>query len=592
MEKIFTHKTTVKETINYTRIILYLCLFVFFFVWFSLLLSMTAQAASLSFSPSSGSYFVGQTFPLEVYVSSPEQSMNAISGVISFPKDKLEVASVSKTGSIIDLWVQEPAFSNTAGTITFEGIVLNPGFTGSVGKIITINFRTKLVGSASLIFSSGSVLANDGKGTNILSNLNGGVYVLEPKSEKSVSPVSTGTPAAPVIFSSTHLDENEWYSNNDPEFTWELPSDVTGMSLLLNQSSTTNPGKVSEGVMESKKYEDVEDGAWYFHIRFRNQYGWGEILHRKVLIDTVPPNIFKIIVDKKGDLTNPSPVLYFESADDTSGIKYYEVEIDREKRIIAALEPAAIVDIRKNPFQMPLLTPGTHEVEVKAFDQAENFSLTETDIEITPIETPEITKIPLSVGAGDILKIEGKALPGVTVRIYLQKGGEEPILEKVKTDSEGNFVLSYDKMLPKGDYLVWAQAEDEKGALSNSTKKYSLEAGLPPLLKFGKIAIDYLTVIITLVILIIGALVVIFYGWYRISLWRKKVRTETKEVSQAVNGAFWALREEVQGQIEYLDGKPGLTKAESKVRDKLKEALDISEEFVCREIKDIEKELK
>ena len=44
--------------------------------------------------------------------------------------------------------------------------------------------------------------------------------------------------------------------------------------------------------------------------------------------------------------------------------------------------------------------------------------------------------------------------------------------------------------------------------------------------------------------------------------------------------------------IEYLDGKPGITKDERQVRDKLKEALDISEEFISKEIKDVEKELE
>ena len=105
-------------------------------------------------------------------------------------------------------------------------------------------------------------------------------------------------------------------------------------------------------------------------------------------------------------------------------------------------------------------------------------------------------------------------------------------------------------------------------------------------------SIDYLTIMVTLIVLIVAAIIVIFYGWYRISLWRKRVRAETKEVSQSVLNAFKALREEVEEQIEYLDGKPGLTKSERAVRDKLKEALDISEQFIGKELKDVEKELE
>jgi len=126
-------------------------------IWLSLFLGLIPfgiEAATLSFSPSSGSYAVGNSISVNVFISNSDQSMNAASGVVSFPSDKLEVVSVSKTGSIFTLWVQEPSFSNSAGTVTFEGIVLNPGFMGANGKAITINFKVKAAGVAVLNFSS------------------------------------------------------------------------------------------------------------------------------------------------------------------------------------------------------------------------------------------------------------------------------------------------------------------------------------------------------------------------------------------------------------------------------------------------------
>ena len=62
-----------------------------------------ASAASLYFSPSSGSYTVGSTLSVNIYVASADQAINAASGVISFPSDKLEVVSLSKSGSIFSL---------------------------------------------------------------------------------------------------------------------------------------------------------------------------------------------------------------------------------------------------------------------------------------------------------------------------------------------------------------------------------------------------------------------------------------------------------------------------------------------------------
>ena len=63
----------------------------------------TVRAASLYLSPSSGSHAVNQSFSVGIYASSDE-AMNASSGVLSFPTDKLQVVSVSKSGSIFSLF--------------------------------------------------------------------------------------------------------------------------------------------------------------------------------------------------------------------------------------------------------------------------------------------------------------------------------------------------------------------------------------------------------------------------------------------------------------------------------------------------------
>ena len=52
------------------------------------------------------------------------------------------------------------------------------------------------------------------------------------------------------------------------------------------------------------------------------------------------------------------------------------------------------------------------------------------------------------------------------------------------------------------------------------------------------------------------------------------------------------MRDEVEEQIVMLDRRPGLTKEEKAIRDKLQEALDISEKFISKEIRDVEKELE
>ncbi len=73
--------------------------------------------ASLYFSPSSGKKVVGDTFAVAVRVNTAGNSINAAEGSVVFAPDKIQVVSVSKTGSIFSLWATEPTFSNADGTV-------------------------------------------------------------------------------------------------------------------------------------------------------------------------------------------------------------------------------------------------------------------------------------------------------------------------------------------------------------------------------------------------------------------------------------------------------------------------------------------
>jgi hypothetical protein len=110
-------------------------------------------AADLYILPSSKDLNVGDTLNIAVYVDSLDQAMNAVSFRISYPEDLLRFVSLSKTGTIINLWVQEPKGGN--GEVFAEGVVLNPGFAGTRGKILNITFKALNSGKADLSFVSG-----------------------------------------------------------------------------------------------------------------------------------------------------------------------------------------------------------------------------------------------------------------------------------------------------------------------------------------------------------------------------------------------------------------------------------------------------
>jgi len=567
----------------------------------SLVEPVRAGGASLYLSPSSGTYTIGDSFSVKVKVNSNGQEINAAEGTLIFNPAELQVVKVSKSDSIFGLWTTEPNFSNSLGNIVFGGGTPD-NFTGSSGTIITIAFKAKTIASAQVNFSSGSVLAADGKGTNVLGNIIGGVYTLKvkitippseevpPESEYIPPSAPGGVPFAPVVFSSTHSEPDKWYSNNNPEFSWKVPSDITAVNLLINKIPTSLPTVLYDIPITEKKIEDLEDGVWYFHIRFKNDQGWGGILHRKVLIDTEKPQLFETKIDNEGDSTNPTPILHFKAIDYISGIKYYEVKIGEEEDVIPVKVAKSVVS---NPYDMPPQSPGKHTVIIKAVDAANNETLSALDIIIEPLEIPLFTDYPKTLFEGDILFIQGTSkYSDAIVTIFVKKEGEEPITGNVKTDDEGNWIFTHPKSLDKGTYQVWAKITDGRGAQSNLTEKATIAVSLPAIIKFGEIAIDYLAVIITLVALIVVLILIILYARYQVALWKRRIRKETKDVETVLRAAFKTLREEIEKEIEYFDKKSGLTKREKEVRDKLKDALKISEEFISKEVEDIKKQLK
>ncbi len=167
----------------------------FLLILASLFTACSTYAATLNVTAPSSSYSVGGSFTVTIVASSPEQALNAVDGTMSFPQDKLEVTSLSKEGSILSLWTEEPSYSNGAGNVNFSGVALNPGYTGSNGKVLKVNFKVKRGGNAAIVFSSGSILANDGQGTNILTSLNSKQFTLgEAVPVKSTDPVVTTKP--------------------------------------------------------------------------------------------------------------------------------------------------------------------------------------------------------------------------------------------------------------------------------------------------------------------------------------------------------------------------------------------------------------
>ena len=384
----------------------------------------TLRAATIYFSPTSSSPKVNSIFSVNIIAGSTDQAMNAASGIVSFPPDKLEVVSLSRSNSVFNLWVQEPSFSNTAGTINFEGIILNPGFLGSAGTVFTATFRTKRAGIAVLTLSSGSVLANDGLGTDILSTLGNAKISIQSNATATPQPQeqdsSSLDESGPKITSTTHQNTNKWYTNSNPEFSWSVPSNVTAVQTLVGSRPKSKPIVLYKPPISLKLIEDMPDGVWYFHLRFRDASGWGETAHFKFNIDTKKPESFEIREVQRKDYTNPRVKFIFDAEDETSGIDHYEVNIDGKDQGIWE-------DDGSYTYVTNILEPGSHTLIAKAIDGAGNGRSNSIEFVIEPLSAPIIEEYPRELETGETLIVSGDAIyKNVQVSILLQRGKDEP----------------------------------------------------------------------------------------------------------------------------------------------------------------------
>lgn len=172
-----------------------------------LLFPAGASAADLSFGGPS-SVTVGSAISIPIVVSSSDLAINAISAEVSFPSDMFTIRSVKKS-SLISFWTHEPAYSPEAGTASVEGVIFNPGWTGSSATVATLVLVPKRVGTGEISFTHASVLANDGQGTEVIKSSSGKTITVNPEpaqvpAAKPVVPapapeIATSSPATTTV---------------------------------------------------------------------------------------------------------------------------------------------------------------------------------------------------------------------------------------------------------------------------------------------------------------------------------------------------------------------------------------------------------
>ena len=545
-----------------------------------------ASAATMAVTPSTGVYTAGSTFNVSVIVNTGGKPINAAEATLKFNPQELSVVSVNKVGSIFNLWVTEPTFSNSAGTINFSG-GLPSGYTGSSGTVFNVTFRTTNASTARVSLTGGSVLANDGKGTNILSGMSGGTYTVQaattqPAQEVIVEYVPpVNTPAAPKITSQTHGDPNAWYNETNATLNWSLPAGVTSVRTSLNNSPTSIPTKVYDSPIRTITLNDLDEGVSYFHIQFKNADGWGKVTHYRLAIDTEKPSAFEISLPEDADLTNPVQTLSLKAEDSTSGVNKYKVKIDDN-------EPFEFIDEEdKKMVTLPELEPGYHSVIIEAFDKAGNSLISTFSFTIEAFERPIFTDYPDTINEEVIPVIKGKTRPNSTVEVTVTKVGSEPKVYSLTADSEGVFTLIPEGTFSTGVYELSAIAVDEFGAKSEASETIRIAVQQPGFIKIGSMLIDVLSVVIPLLAMLILLVLGFWYLIFRLRKLRRRVSVESGEALEILAKEFTSLHKILKEEEDKLIS----SKRSNKLNKNEEEMFSVFSKSLIKAQSQIEKEV-
>lgn len=553
--------------------------------------SAFAQNASLSITPPTGVYPIGEPFTIEVRISTEGSVIGTADATIAYDPEHVTYVSMSGDGSVFTR-VSEDA-SSSYGRVSISGLIQHgqPGFNGTNGLIAKLTFLPIKNVATQFHFANGSATAPLQLGasvaslSNVISTLQVASYTFIPKET-----VAAGVPFAYAQsdFEITPLPvpEKEWFGTTTIQLSWTVPSGATEMRTLVSESKDATPTKEYTSPQTSVTLTDVKEGVSYFLLQFKNNGEWGSVIQYPLQVDISSPSYVLIKEAERVDDSDPRVGFVIESSDAFSGVESYEMSIDGD-----------ISEVWEKPdngiYRPEGLTPGEHVLTASAFDRAGNSTSTDYLFLVKSLESPILNNesVPSRVLTGDTITIKGTSYPDASVTVFISHNEGEATEKVVTTDEKGEFTATITEAAKAGKYTLWFSVVDKRGALSPNSVKRSIEVTQPSIILFGTTAVTYLSIIVPLIGLILLLALVLWLGYTWMRGYRSRVRNETGEAYTVAKDEFKSLKKELIlqiGMLEKANQSRELTREEMRIFNDLSKRLDDMERHITEEIEDIE----
>ena len=484
--------------------------------------------------------------PLRVLVSSGGQSVNAIEARLTYNPKELSVTSVSVENSVVTSWVQPAQVDAELGEIVFGGS-LSTSAELDRDLVVTLHIKPLRAGEARIRFENGAAIhAADGLGSNILTSLSGGQYIINPKELNSelnqvptletppstigeVLGVATETPVV-LITSATHPDQSAWYNASSSVFAFNFEKEISSLRLGFNKNENGVAGVPYAQSVKEKTIDDLEEGIWYLHLSADVRNGGVFSTKYRVQVDQSPPQGFTFSQVEGSDKTNPNLVFGVNATDTLSGVDYYTFSTDNSK-------PEVWRDDGTHQYRYRATGPGTYQIIATVFDKAGNTSTSTLSFEVGYLDVPIVALVDGVPREGTPLTLSLGAMQGNLVNVSIARDGDEPVIEKFTVDASGKANVTSTYKFSPGKYQIWASAEDANGGVSKESDHVSLEVS-PSL--WGLISRHPFALIALLALVLLSV--------FGVHVW-KNLYTVKRAGASAVPASIPPLKSQIEGRV-------------------------------------------
>lgn len=282
-----------------------LLVFVIFLVAFLLSVSISF-ASTLSLSPKSSNIPQGSIMPVQIKLNTAGESVNGIASYLSYPQDKLEVASINYGASSFDI-AAESVFG--AGTIKISRGSIN-GINGNAVIVATINFKGKSQAegaTVSFIKGSGAPRTSNSTDSLNLTGSSGGTYaVVGPKSAED-SQLQTDLAIKDVLASlvSTNSATITWTTDKESDSTVEYGLQTDKYFLEASDKELVKEHKI---VIQGNLIPGET-----FHYRVRSKDNSNEAVSDDMTFQLKGYSVRITVLDQKANPVKDAQVILYSS---------------------------------------------------------------------------------------------------------------------------------------------------------------------------------------------------------------------------------------------------------------------------------------